>query len=46
MDTNTNYNSFIKLLLNKDLQGNPQKEKWKYKTAVGILTYLQANTRT
>jgi hypothetical protein len=32
-------------LLNKDLEGKPRKKDWKYCTAIGILTYLQGNTR-
>ncbi|KAL3770316.1 hypothetical protein ACHAWO_008541 [Cyclotella atomus] len=27
------------------LEGKPRKLKWKYRTAVGMLSYLQANTR-
>jgi hypothetical protein len=35
-----------KPLLNKDLEGKPRKLKWnKYRTAVGMLSYPQANTR-
>ncbi|KAL7524219.1 hypothetical protein ACHAWF_000871, partial [Thalassiosira exigua] len=34
-----------KPLLNKDLKGKPRKLKWKYRTAVGMLDYLQGNTR-
>ena len=34
-----------KPLLNKDLEGKPRKKDWKYCTAIGILTYLQGNTR-
>jgi hypothetical protein len=32
-------------LLNKDLEGKPHKKDWKYCTAIGMLTYLQGNTR-
>ena len=32
-------------LLNKDLSGKPRKETWGYRTAVGMLGYLQANSR-
>ncbi len=28
-------------ILNKDLMGKPQKKSWKYRTAVGMLSYLQ-----
>ena len=34
-----------KPLLNKDLDGKPRKKDWNYRTAVGMLTYLQSNTR-
>jgi hypothetical protein len=34
-----------KPILNKDLEGKPQKLKWKYRTAVGMLSYLQGNFR-
>jgi hypothetical protein len=34
-----------KPLLNKDLEGKPLQKDWKYCTAIGILTYLQGNTR-
>ena len=33
-----------KPLLNKDLHGKPRKKDWNYRTAVGMLTYLQGNT--
>ena len=32
-------------VLNKDLDGKPRKKKWAYRTAVGMLSYLQANSR-
>ena len=31
-------------ILNKDLMGKPQKKSWKYRTAVGMLSYLQGHT--
>ena len=34
-----------KPVLNKDLEGKPRKLPWKYRTAVGMLNYLQYNTR-
>ena len=34
-----------KTLLHKDLSGKSRKEKWNYRTAVGMLTYLQGNSR-
>ena len=33
------------VILDKDLDGKPRKKSWKYRTAVGMLSYLQANTR-
>ena len=45
MDTNTKPTPVGKPLLNKDLEGKPRKEKWNYRTAVGMLNYLQGNTR-
>ena len=32
-------------VLNKDLDGKPRKKKWAYRTAVGMLSYLQTNSR-
>ena len=32
-------------ILNKDLEGKPRKCSWNYRTAVGMLTYLQGNSR-
>ena len=32
-------------ILDKDLEGKPRKKSWKYRTAVGMLSYLQGNTR-
>jgi hypothetical protein len=32
-------------LLHQDLAGKPQKYIWKYKTAIGMLSYLQNSTR-
>ena len=34
-----------KPVLNKDLAGKPPKEDWNYRTAVGMLTYLQGNSQ-
>ena len=34
-----------KPLLRKDLSGKPRKETWNYRTAVGMMTYLQGNSR-
>ena len=42
---NINPTSAIKLLLNKDLKGENRKNKWNYRTAIGMLTYLQGTTR-
>ena len=35
----------VKPLLNKDLKGEDRKNKWNYRTAIGMLTYLQGTTR-
>jgi len=32
-------------ILNKDLMGKPRKKSWKYRTVVGMLSYLQGHTR-
>jgi len=32
-------------VLNKDLDGKPRKKEWAYRTAVGMLSYLQTNSR-
>ena len=45
MDTNTKSTPVGKPLLHKDLEGKPRKATWNYRTAVGMLTYLQGNTR-
>ena len=43
--TNTKKSPVGKPVLNKDLDGKPRKLKWKYRTAVGMISYLQGNTR-
>eukprot|EP00956_Cyclotella_meneghiniana_P016831 scaffold26923_cov50-Cyclotella_meneghiniana.AAC.1 len=43
-ETNTKNTPVGKPVLGKDLQGKPRKLKWKYRTAVGMLSYLQGNT--
>ena len=43
--TNSKCTPVGKPLLHKDLSGKPRKEKWNYRTAVGMLTYLQGNSR-
>ena len=45
METNTKPTPVGKPLLHKYLAGKPHKEDWNYRTAVGMLTYLQANSR-
>ena len=45
METNTKPTPVGKHILHKDLAGKPSKEDWNYHTAIGILTYLQANSR-
>ena len=44
-ETNSKKTPVGKPVLNKDLEGKPRKLKWKYRTAVGMLSYLQGNTR-
>ena len=44
-ETNTKATPVGKPLLNKDLAGKPRKESWNYRTTVGMLTYLQGNSR-
>jgi hypothetical protein len=43
--SNTKATPVGKPVLNKDLSGKPRKLSWKYRTAVGMLSYLQGNTR-
>ena len=45
VESNSRTTPVGKPLLNKDLQGKPRKLSWKYRTAVGMLNYLQGNTR-
>ena len=45
METNPKPTPVSKPLLHKDLAGKPRKEDWNYRTAVGMLSYLQANSR-
>ena len=45
METNPKSTPVGKPLLHKDLDGKPRKENWNYRRAVGMLTYLQANSR-
>ena len=35
----------VRPLLNKDLNGENRKNSWNYRTAIGMLTYLQGTTR-
>ena len=44
METHAKLTPVGKPLLHKYLSGNPHKESWNYRTAVGKLTYLQGNT--
>jgi hypothetical protein len=45
VQTNTKVTPVGKPLLNKDLKGKPHTKDWKYPTIIGMLTYLQGNTR-
>ena len=45
MDTNSKSTPIGKPLLHKDLFGKPRKETWNYQTAVGMINYLQGNSR-
>ena len=44
-DTKSKSTPVAKGLLHRDLAGKPRKLRWKYRTAVGMLSYLQCNTR-
>ena len=44
LGTNSKLTPVDKPLLHKDLSGKPRKENWNYRTAVGMLTYLQGNS--
>ena len=41
VETNTKSTPVGKPLLHKDISVNPRKETWNYRTAVGMMTYLQ-----
>ena len=45
LETNTNSMPIDKPLLHKDLSRNPRKDYWNYQTEVGMLTYVQRNSR-
>ena len=45
VETNAKSTPVGKTLLHKDLLGKPRKETWNYRTAVGMMTYLQGNSR-
>ena len=45
METNSKSTPVYKPLLSKEIPGKPCKESWNYRTAVGVLTYLQGNSR-
>ena len=45
METNAKSTPVGKPLLHKDLSVKPRKEAWNYWTAVGMLSYLQGNSR-
>ncbi len=45
-DANSLSTPVAKGLLHRDFAGKPCKYKWKYQTAVGMLSYLQNSTHT
>ena len=45
-DANSLLTHAAKGLLHRNLAGKPRKYKWKYQTAVGMLSYLQNSTRS
>ena len=45
VETNEKSTPVGKPLLHKYLSGNPCKETWNYRTAVGMMNYLQGNIR-
>ena len=44
-DSNDKLTPAAPQILNKDLMGKPRKKSWKYRTSVGMLSYLQGHTR-
>ncbi len=42
---NDKFTSAAAQILSKDLQGKPRKKTWKYKTAAGMMSYLQAHSQ-
>ena len=44
LGTNSKSTTMGKHLLHKELSGNPRKENLKYRTSVGMVTYLQGNS--
>ena len=45
VETNAKSMPVCKPLLHKDLSGKPRKETYNYRTSVGMMTYLQGNSR-
>ena len=45
LETNSELTPIEKKTLHKDLSGKPHKDNWNCQTAVGMLTYLQGNSR-
>jgi hypothetical protein len=45
IDANSSYTPVAKGLLHRDLLGKERKLSWKYRTAVGMLSYLQNTSR-
>ena len=44
-DANSSSTPVAKGLLHRDLAGKPRKYSWKYRTTVGMMSYLQNSTR-
>jgi hypothetical protein len=42
---NDKFTPAVAQVLNKDLHGKPRKKSWKYRTAVGMMSYLQGHMR-
>lgn len=43
--TNLKDNPIVKPMLNKDIDGDPRKHDWNYRSVIGMLNYLEKTTR-